>query len=281
MPKIDDDFRNLLRPLNHDERMALEKSVLDLGKFLCKGVTWNDTIVDGHHRYEISQKYGIPLEFEEKQFDSKQEALAWISSMQSARRNMDKEEFKALRQKIAEMVGTGMSIRKIAQALSLPPANVQRQVDRHATINELAPSVRENIPEEIPTKNLARIRGLSEEDQSKALKLMRENPRKFKRVEDALGLDGFSKESWNKRISELVDLVKSNFYDQHIPTCIYLTANAKTNIHSFAEGLVASLEDAKVVACPRCARAVKPECKCCGGEMLVSLEVAKMYGGRE
>lgn len=283
MPTIDEDFKTLLRPLSNEERMALEKSILDLGQILCKGVTWNGVIVDGHHRWEISQKYGIPMEFEEKQFESREEAASWIGAMQSARRNMDREEMKQIRKKIAEMMTSGMTMRQMAAKLSMPLVKTARQAARVEAIEALSPEVREvaEEAEKVPTDHLRKIRKLSSEDQAKALQALRDNPKKLQRMEDVLGLNKFDRQSWNERIEELCDQVKKLFYDKRLPTCEYMTQTVKTNIVSYAEALVASLESARVVDCPRCLRCKKDECKCCGGTGLVCLEVSKMFGGRE
>ena len=53
--KIDPEFKNLIRPLRREEYRQLELNLVREG---CREdiVVWNDTIVDGHNRYEICNK---------------------------------------------------------------------------------------------------------------------------------------------------------------------------------------------------------------------------------
>lgn len=53
-------------------------------------------IVDGHNRYAICQKYGIPFETQEMDFICKEEAIAWICSRQLKRKNITEETRKFL-----------------------------------------------------------------------------------------------------------------------------------------------------------------------------------------
>ena len=55
---IDQDFKDLIRPLRSQEYLQLEENLLADG---CREpiVVWNGVIVDGHNRYEICKKHGI------------------------------------------------------------------------------------------------------------------------------------------------------------------------------------------------------------------------------
>ena len=57
---IDDEFKHLIRPLKRKEFLQLEENLLRDG---CRDpiVVWNDVIVDGHNRYEICTRHGIPF----------------------------------------------------------------------------------------------------------------------------------------------------------------------------------------------------------------------------
>src|SRR3989304_3807667 len=61
MPKVRDDFKNLFRPLDADERLRLRTSLETDG---CRDpiVVWaeEDTILDGHNRSLICDSLGIP-----------------------------------------------------------------------------------------------------------------------------------------------------------------------------------------------------------------------------
>lgn len=87
---IDPEFKALIRPLTEGEYARLETNLLTDG-CLDPLVIWNGTIVDGHNRYEICHKYGIPFAVIEKKFDCREAAMAWICSLQLGRRNLSDE----------------------------------------------------------------------------------------------------------------------------------------------------------------------------------------------
>lgn len=93
--KTEKDFKNLIRPLRRQEYLALEQSLRSEG---CREpiLVWNGYIVDGHNRYAICQKYGIPFEIEEIEFICKEEAIAWICARQLKRKNITDEARKFL-----------------------------------------------------------------------------------------------------------------------------------------------------------------------------------------
>lgn len=87
MLKIDDEFRTLIPPLTYEEFSALEDNILKNG--CMDAITiWNDTIIDGHNRYEICTKHDIPFRTVEKDFDSRDDAIVWMIDRQFARRNL-------------------------------------------------------------------------------------------------------------------------------------------------------------------------------------------------
>lgn len=93
--KIDPDFRDLICPMTQAERLQLEDNILAEG---CREplVVWHDTIIDGHNRYEICHRHGIPFAIREVEFDYKEAAIAWICSNQLGRRNLTEETRKFL-----------------------------------------------------------------------------------------------------------------------------------------------------------------------------------------
>ena len=65
---VNEDLKAYIDPLSTDEHDALERSLLKEG---CRDalVLWGDILVDGHNRYGICQKHGIPFQtLQSKQF---------------------------------------------------------------------------------------------------------------------------------------------------------------------------------------------------------------------
>ena len=86
--KVDDELRDLIPSLSAEERKMLEESIVANG---CEMpiLVWNDTIVDGHNRYDICREHGIPFAKEEKQFQSRSEVKLWMLRNQLGRRNLN------------------------------------------------------------------------------------------------------------------------------------------------------------------------------------------------
>ena len=95
--KIDPEFQSQIPPLTDDEFKQLEENILKEGKLISPLIVWNNTLVDGHNRYEIVQEHPeisfstMPLPFE-----SREEVLAWICKNQLGRRNLSPERKKFL-----------------------------------------------------------------------------------------------------------------------------------------------------------------------------------------
>ena len=93
--KIDEEFRTIIPPLTADEYANLERSLRLEG---CRDAirVWDGVIVDGHNRYEICTKWGIPFKVIEIPFVSREAAISWICLNQLSRRNLTREAYKYL-----------------------------------------------------------------------------------------------------------------------------------------------------------------------------------------
>lgn len=109
---INTEFQTLIPPLSFEELTSLEEKVKKEG---CRDpiVVWNNTIIDGHHRYAICQKHGISFNtLENTELESELDVKLWMINNQFSRRNLPSivrmdlvlqrkslEEEKALRRK--------------------------------------------------------------------------------------------------------------------------------------------------------------------------------------
>lgn len=85
---INDELRSFVDPLTDIEHAALERSLLAEG---CRDalVLWRDTLIDGHNRYEICQKHGIPFRtVHNNNFASIEEVMLWMIDNHLARRSV-------------------------------------------------------------------------------------------------------------------------------------------------------------------------------------------------
>jgi site-specific DNA-methyltransferase (adenine-specific) len=88
--KIDPEFKALIPPLSPEEKTQLEKNILAEG---CRDalVVWNGFLLDGHNRFEICEKHGLPYKTETINGDeikSRVDARIWIRNNQKGRRNL-------------------------------------------------------------------------------------------------------------------------------------------------------------------------------------------------
>lgn len=93
--KINEELKTLIPPLKEDEYNLLEQSLINEG---CRDslITWDDTIVDGHNRYEICTKNGIPFETEDRDFENIEAVKDWMDANQLGRRNLTNDQRKII-----------------------------------------------------------------------------------------------------------------------------------------------------------------------------------------
>ena len=99
---INPEFQNLIPSLNLEELSSLEASLKHEG---CRDplVVWNNTIIDGHHRYAICTKHGISFNTIEKpELETELDVKLWMINNQFSRRNLPTETRLALAYRFKE-----------------------------------------------------------------------------------------------------------------------------------------------------------------------------------
>ncbi|MES2951237.1 MAG: plasmid replication/partition related protein [Pseudomonadota bacterium] len=85
---VNQDLKAYIDPLTPDEHDALERSLLAEG---CRDalVLWGDVLVDGHNRYGICQKHGIPFQtLQSTLFKSMDDVHLWMIDQHLGRRSV-------------------------------------------------------------------------------------------------------------------------------------------------------------------------------------------------
>lgn len=84
---IDPEFQALIPPLSGEEARQLEENLKADG---CRHAldVWKGVIVDGHNRFEICNRLGIPFETQPIKFLCRDDAKKWIIRNQFGRRNL-------------------------------------------------------------------------------------------------------------------------------------------------------------------------------------------------
>jgi hypothetical protein len=83
-----DELRVYIDPLTPDEHDALERSILAEG---CRDalVLWGDILVDGHNRYGICSKHGLPFQtVQNTRFQSMEDVHLWMIDQHLGRRSV-------------------------------------------------------------------------------------------------------------------------------------------------------------------------------------------------
>ena len=86
--KVDAEFKSAIQPLAQEELAQLESNIKAHG---CRDplVVWHETIVDGHHRYEICTRLNIPFQTVSMDFPDREAAKIWMLHNQLGRRNLN------------------------------------------------------------------------------------------------------------------------------------------------------------------------------------------------
>ena len=87
MVKIKEEFKSLIPPLTTEEFKQLEDNCLAEG-IREKIITWNGFIIDGHNRFEISERWDLDFETESKHFENEEAVKEWMILNQFGRRNL-------------------------------------------------------------------------------------------------------------------------------------------------------------------------------------------------
>jgi N6-adenosine-specific RNA methylase IME4 len=111
---INPEFQNLIPPLSSEELSLLEVSLKYEG---CRDplVVWNNTIIDGHHRYAICIKHGISFNtLEREELETELDVKLWMINNQFSRRNLPTETRLALAYRFKEFEAQKAKERKLA-----------------------------------------------------------------------------------------------------------------------------------------------------------------------
>ena len=141
--KIDPQFKNLIRSLQKKEYLLLEENLFADG---CRDplITWKGVIIDGHNRYEICMRHGIPFNVVEMDFVYREEAVAWICANQLGRRNISEETRRFLigkqyeAEKTASRIKNPRDLNQYTGELSEPDESTIARDARHQTAARIA-----------------------------------------------------------------------------------------------------------------------------------------------
>ncbi len=92
MPVVLPEMEELLPPLSVEQFSSLERDILENGCYAPVIVNEDMVIIDGHNRFRICEKHGLPFKMLVFSFSDLLEAKQWALDTQKGRRNLDKWE---------------------------------------------------------------------------------------------------------------------------------------------------------------------------------------------
>lgn len=114
---VNEELKAYIDPLTAEEYEALERSILAEG---CRDalVLWGDVLVDGHNRYGICRKHGLPFQtVQNTRFQSLEDVYLWMIDQHLGRRSISEFQRGVLALRKREIVAT-----RRAQAAASSPA---------------------------------------------------------------------------------------------------------------------------------------------------------------
>ena len=114
--RIDPEFQAMIPPLRADERAQLEANIVADG-VRDPLVTWDGILIDGHNRYEIATRLGLPFQVVARTFATREEAADWVDRNQLGRRNLHPDQFALL---------VGRRYNRAKKAVGAPDGNTNR-----------------------------------------------------------------------------------------------------------------------------------------------------------
>lgn len=129
--RVDTEFQALIPPLAPDELEQLETNLAAEG---CRDplVVWDGVIVDGHNRYAICARLGVPFQIIERQFASRDDAKVWIIQNQLGRRNLSTYQHGVLALQLKEVLAEQARQRMMAGKKIDPGENFPQGRTREA-----------------------------------------------------------------------------------------------------------------------------------------------------
>ncbi|MEB1531082.1 plasmid replication/partition related protein [Xanthomonas sp. WHRI 7945] len=165
---VNEDLKAYIDPLTADEYAALERSLLAEG---CRDalVLWGEILVDGHNRYGICQKHGLPFQtVQNTRFQSLQDVHLWMIDQHLGRRSVSDFQRGVLALRKREILAERRSRAATATAASADGAEATTDAHDDAAPWADAPSAAgetgarsEAVPAPLSRADLARAARLS------------------------------------------------------------------------------------------------------------------------
>ena len=136
---VDEEFRDLIPPPTEEERSGLEAQILRDG-CLAPLIVWAEEriLLDGHHRKEICERFGVEYAIREVSLSDRDEAKEWIIVHQLGRRNLAAYQRAELALTLKPLLAAKAKKRMLAGKMADPDPNLGQGSDASRTSQQLA-----------------------------------------------------------------------------------------------------------------------------------------------
>lgn len=141
---VNEELKAYIDPLTPEEHDALERSILAEG---CRDalVLWGDVLVDGHNRYGICQKHGLPFQtVQNTRFQSMEDVHLWMIDQHLGRRSVSDFQRGVLALRKREIVAE----RRARAAAAFVAGNAQAETHPEESSATAAPAAASVAPPE-------------------------------------------------------------------------------------------------------------------------------------
>ena len=175
-PVVLPEMAQLLPPLTGEQLAALETDLLANGCYSPIIVNEDMVIIDGHYRYELCEKHGVPYKMAVFSFSDMLEAKQWALDTQKGRRNLDNWELG----KIA------LKLKPDIEARAKENMSLGGQAYRPSDAGEEGFANSQNLPPAInTTKELAGAVGIGQQTMSRVIQIDEHAPPAVKEALDS------------------------------------------------------------------------------------------------
>ncbi len=155
------EMEQLLPPLSGEQFSALESDILENGCYAPIIVNEDMVIIDGHNRFRVCEKHGLPYQMLAFSFTDLLEAKQWALDTQKGRRNLDKWELGKI-------------------ALKLKPQNEARAKANQGARTDLSVNSPKSCSPTDTRKEMARAVGIGEQAMGRIAQLAENAPQSLK-----------------------------------------------------------------------------------------------------
>lgn len=134
---INDQFIKLISPLSAEEFKQLEINCISEG-IRESILTWNGYIIDGHNRYQISQKWNLDFKTESKNFKDENEVREWMILNQFGRRNLSNYQRSDLALKLEQLYSAKAKDKQKQAGGALPQISAEAPIETRKELAKVA-----------------------------------------------------------------------------------------------------------------------------------------------